>query len=128
MLFENDKYSVDKDQHEWCLGQSKILKAIDPQMNIQMRNHKLPTQIPGEVEHAVRCICNPNFTLDVIEKALQDVRKRTNIGKYPPYKRSGFKGKQPFTEEFKDKARERVEEVAKKKNCCHNCNSTDPYA
>ncbi|MBW0514003.1 hypothetical protein O181_053718 [Austropuccinia psidii MF-1] len=30
MSFENDKYSVDKDPHEWCLRQSKILKAIDP--------------------------------------------------------------------------------------------------
>ncbi|MBW0588873.1 hypothetical protein O181_128588 [Austropuccinia psidii MF-1] len=46
--FENDKYSVDKDPYEWCLGQSKRLKAIDPQMNIQMRNHKLLTQIPGD--------------------------------------------------------------------------------
>ncbi|MBW0509372.1 hypothetical protein O181_049087 [Austropuccinia psidii MF-1] len=51
--FENDKYSVDKDPYEWCLGQSKRLKSIDPQMNIQMRNHKLLTQMPGELEHAV---------------------------------------------------------------------------
>ncbi|MBW0471769.1 hypothetical protein O181_011484 [Austropuccinia psidii MF-1] len=40
MSFGNDKYSVDKDPYEWCLRQSKRLKAIDPQMNIQMRNHK----------------------------------------------------------------------------------------
>ncbi|MBW0473890.1 hypothetical protein O181_013605 [Austropuccinia psidii MF-1] len=44
-------------------------------MNIQMRNHKLLTQIPGE-----------------------------------------------------DKPREREAEVAKKKNSCHNCGSTDHYA
>ncbi|MBW0478896.1 hypothetical protein O181_018611 [Austropuccinia psidii MF-1] len=50
MSFENDKYSVDKDPYEWCLRQSKRLKAIDPQMNIQMRNHKLLTQMPGELE------------------------------------------------------------------------------
>ncbi|MBW0569428.1 hypothetical protein O181_109143 [Austropuccinia psidii MF-1] len=54
MSFENDKYSVDKDQYEWCLRQSKRLKAIDPQMNIQMRNHKLLTQMPGQLEHAVK--------------------------------------------------------------------------
>ncbi|MBW0469575.1 hypothetical protein O181_009290 [Austropuccinia psidii MF-1] len=55
MLFENDKYSVDKCPYEWCLRQSKRLEAIDPQMKIQMRNHKLLKQIPGELEYAVKC-------------------------------------------------------------------------
>ncbi|MBW0531648.1 hypothetical protein O181_071363 [Austropuccinia psidii MF-1] len=54
--------------------------------------------------------------------------KRTNIGKYTPYKSSGFKEKQPLRVEFKEKPRERVEEVEKKKNSCHNCGSTDHYA
>ncbi|MBW0468841.1 hypothetical protein O181_008556 [Austropuccinia psidii MF-1] len=54
MSFETDKYSVDKDPYEWCLGQSKRLKSINPQMKIQMRNHKLLTQVPGELEHAVK--------------------------------------------------------------------------
>ncbi|MBW0507707.1 hypothetical protein O181_047422 [Austropuccinia psidii MF-1] len=58
MSFENDKYSVDKDPYEWCYRQSKRLKAIDPQMNIHMRNHKLLKQLPGELEHAVKCRCN----------------------------------------------------------------------
>ncbi|MBW0484043.1 hypothetical protein O181_023758 [Austropuccinia psidii MF-1] len=49
MSFENDKYSVEKDPYEWCLRQSKRLEAIDPQMNIQMRNHKLLKQLPGEL-------------------------------------------------------------------------------
>ncbi|MBW0468248.1 hypothetical protein O181_007963 [Austropuccinia psidii MF-1] len=44
---QSDKYSMDKDPYEWCLGQSKRPKAIDPQMNTQMRNHKLLTQMPG---------------------------------------------------------------------------------
>ncbi|MBW0575378.1 hypothetical protein O181_115093 [Austropuccinia psidii MF-1] len=52
MSFENDKYSVDKDPYEWCLRQSKGLEAIDPQINIQMRNHKPLTQMPAELEHA----------------------------------------------------------------------------
>ncbi|MBW0477035.1 hypothetical protein O181_016750 [Austropuccinia psidii MF-1] len=128
MSFENDKYSVDKDPYEWCLRQSKRLKAIDPQMNIQMRNHKLLTQLPGELEHAVKCRCNQNCTLYDIANTLQDIRKRTNIGKFNPYKSSSFKEKQPFRLKFKDKPKERVEEVTKKKNCCHNCGLTDHYA
>ncbi|MBW0510910.1 hypothetical protein O181_050625 [Austropuccinia psidii MF-1] len=103
MSFENDQYPVDKDPYEWCLRKSKRLKAIDPQMNIQMRNHKLLTEMPGELDHAVKCRCNHNFTLDDIANTLQDVRKRTNIWKSNPYKSSGFKEKQPFRVEFKEK-------------------------
>ncbi|MBW0553655.1 hypothetical protein O181_093370 [Austropuccinia psidii MF-1] len=93
MSFENDKYSVDKDPYECCLRQSKRLKAIYPQMNIQMRNNKLLTQLPGELEHAVKCRCNQICTLDGIEKTLQDVRKRTRIGKYSQFRSSSFKEK-----------------------------------
>ncbi|MBW0520877.1 hypothetical protein O181_060592 [Austropuccinia psidii MF-1] len=128
MFFENEKYSVDKDPYEWCLRQFKKIKAIDPQMNIQMRNHKLPKQMPGELVHAVKCRLNHNCTLDDIANTLQCVRKRANIGKYTPYKSSGFKEKRPFRVEFKEKPRERVEEVEKKKNSCHNCSSTDHYS
>ncbi|MBW0561133.1 hypothetical protein O181_100848 [Austropuccinia psidii MF-1] len=106
---------------------TKRLKAIDPQMNIQMRNHKLLTQIPGELEHAVKCRLNHNCTLDDVENTLQHVRKRTNIGKHTTHERSVFTEKQPFRVEFKAKARERVAEVGKK-NSCHNCGSTDHYA
>ncbi|MBW0474734.1 hypothetical protein O181_014449 [Austropuccinia psidii MF-1] len=103
--FENDKYSVEKDPYEWCLRQSKRHKAINPQMNSQMRNHKLLTQLPGEL----------------------DLAKRTNKWKFTPYKSSGFKEK-PFSIEFKDKPKERVAEVAKKRNSCHISGSTDHYA
>ncbi|MBW0542540.1 hypothetical protein O181_082255 [Austropuccinia psidii MF-1] len=120
------KYS--NDPYEWCLRQSKRIKAIDPQMNTLMRNHKLLTQIPGELEHAVKCRCNHNCTSDDIANTLQDIRKRTNIGKFTPYKSSGFKEKQPFRAELKDKPKERVAEMAKKKNSCHNCGSTDHYS
>ncbi|MBW0556852.1 hypothetical protein O181_096567 [Austropuccinia psidii MF-1] len=119
--FDNDKYSVDKDPSKWCLRHSKRLKAIDPQMNIQMRNHKLLTQLPGELEDAVKCRCNQHCTLDDIANTLQEIRKRTNIGKFTPYKSSGFREKQPFRVELKEKPRERVAEVTKKKNSCHNC-------
>ncbi|MBW0587610.1 hypothetical protein O181_127325 [Austropuccinia psidii MF-1] len=128
MSFDNDIYSVDKDPYEWCLRQSKRLKAIDCQMNIQMRNHKILTQLPGGLENAVKCRCNQNHNLDDIDNTLQDTRKRTNIRKFTPYKSSGFKEKQPFRVEFKDKPKERVAEVERKKNSCHNCGSTDHYA
>ncbi|MBW0490447.1 hypothetical protein O181_030162 [Austropuccinia psidii MF-1] len=128
MSFENDEYSVDKDPYEWCLRQFKRLKAIDPQINLQMRNHKLLTQLPGELEHAVKFRCNQNCTLDDIANTLQDIRKRTNTGKFTPYKSCGFRQKQPFGVEFKDKPKERVAEVSKKTNSCHNCGSTDYYA
>ncbi|MBW0491019.1 hypothetical protein O181_030734 [Austropuccinia psidii MF-1] len=84
--------------------------------------------MPGKLEHAVKCRCNQNCTLDDIANTLQDTRKRKNKGKYLPYKSSGFKVKQPSRVEFKVKPRERVVEVTKKKNSCHNCGSKDHYA
>ncbi|MBW0517356.1 hypothetical protein O181_057071 [Austropuccinia psidii MF-1] len=128
MSFENDKYSVDKHPYEWCLRQSRKHKAIDPQINTQMRNKKLLTQMPGELEHGGKSRCNHNCTLVDIANTLQDVRKRANIGKYTLYRSSGFKEKQPFSVDFKDKPRERVAEVEKQKNNCHNCGLTDHYA
>ncbi|MBW0555755.1 hypothetical protein O181_095470 [Austropuccinia psidii MF-1] len=91
LSFENDMYSVEKDPYEWCLRQSKRLKAIYPQTKIQMRNHILLTQMPGEPEHAVKCRCNQNCTLDDIANYFQDVRKITNMFKHSPYKSSFFK-------------------------------------
>ncbi|MBW0484449.1 hypothetical protein O181_024164 [Austropuccinia psidii MF-1] len=102
--------------------------AIDPQINIKMRNHKLLTQIPGELENAVKSRCNHSCTLDEISNTLQDVRKRTDIGKYTPYKSSGFKEKKPFRVDFKENPRERVADIAKKKSSCHNCGSKDHYS
>ncbi|MBW0474201.1 hypothetical protein O181_013916 [Austropuccinia psidii MF-1] len=54
--------------------------------------------------------------------------ERTNIRKYSPYKSNSLKEKQYFRDELKDKPRERVAEVTKKKNSCHNCGPTDHYA
>ncbi|MBW0473853.1 hypothetical protein O181_013568 [Austropuccinia psidii MF-1] len=93
-----------------------------------MRIHKLLTPIPGELAHEVKCMCNQNCTLDDIANTLQDIRKRKNIRKHSPYKRSGFKEKQHFRVEFKDKPIKTVEEVTKKRNSYHNCGSTDHYA
>ncbi|MBW0497914.1 hypothetical protein O181_037629 [Austropuccinia psidii MF-1] len=128
MSFENDKYPVEKDPYELCLRQSKILKAIYLQMNIQMRNHKLLTKIPGEPDHAVKCRCKQSFTLDDIANILQDLRERTNIGKYFQFKSSSFKEKKPFRVELKNKPKENMEEVTKKKKTFYNCGSTDNYS
>ncbi|MBW0512246.1 hypothetical protein O181_051961 [Austropuccinia psidii MF-1] len=84
--------------------------------------------MPGELEHAAKCRCNQNFFLDDFANTLQDVRKRTNIGKYSPYKSSGFKEKQPLRVELKEKPREQVAEMTKKKHSCHNCGSADHYS
>ncbi|MBW0531405.1 hypothetical protein O181_071120 [Austropuccinia psidii MF-1] len=73
---EKEKYSVDKDPYGWCLRQSKILEVIDPQMNIQLKNHELLTQMPEELEHAVKCRCNHICTLDDISNNLQDAKKK----------------------------------------------------
>ncbi|MBW0561152.1 hypothetical protein O181_100867 [Austropuccinia psidii MF-1] len=64
-------------------------------MNIQMRNQKLLTQIPGELEHLVKFRCNHNFTLDDIVNTLQDVRKRTNIGKCTPFQSNHYSNNCP---------------------------------
>ncbi|MBW0516782.1 hypothetical protein O181_056497 [Austropuccinia psidii MF-1] len=116
---------TDKDPYEWCLRPSKRVKVIYPQMNIQMRNPQFLTQIPGQLGHAVKCRCNQHCTLDEIANTLQDVRKRKSIAKYFPHKVSGLREKQPFRVELKDKHRQRVAEVTKKKNSCHSCGSTD---
>ncbi|MBW0544074.1 hypothetical protein O181_083789 [Austropuccinia psidii MF-1] len=84
--------------------------------------------MPGELANVAKCRCNENFTVDDIANTLQDVSKGTNIGKYTPYKSSGFKDKQTLRVEFKEKPMERVEEVTNKKNTYPNWGSTDHYA
>ncbi|MBW0549189.1 hypothetical protein O181_088904 [Austropuccinia psidii MF-1] len=126
--FENDKYYLYKDPYEWCLRHSKTLKAIEPQINIQLQNQKLLTQMPGELEHAVKFRCNQSCPLDDISNTFQDLRKITNIVEYSQYKSSDFREKQAFRVEFKEKLREIVAEVTKKNNSCHEYGSTDNYA
>ncbi|MBW0533886.1 hypothetical protein O181_073601 [Austropuccinia psidii MF-1] len=84
--------------------------------------------MPGEPEHAVSFRGKHNCTIDNIANTLQDVRKRINIGKFTLYRSSSFKEKQPFRVEFKEKPKERVAEMNKKKNSCHNCGLKDHYA
>ncbi|MBW0463895.1 hypothetical protein O181_003610 [Austropuccinia psidii MF-1] len=128
MSFENDKYPVYKDPHECCLRQVKRLKGIDHQMNIQMSNHKLLTQMPGELEHVIRCTCNQSFTLYYIANTLKYLRKRKNMGNDSSYRGNSSKEKPPYRLNSKDRPKEKIEDVTKLKNTCHNCGSTDHYA
>ncbi|MBW0575470.1 hypothetical protein O181_115185 [Austropuccinia psidii MF-1] len=82
LSFGNDRYTVDKDPYDWCLRQSKRLIAIDPHITTEMRNHKLLTKLPGDLEHAVKCRFSKESTLDEISNTLQEVRIRTSIGRY----------------------------------------------
>ncbi|MBW0583011.1 hypothetical protein O181_122726 [Austropuccinia psidii MF-1] len=70
----------------------------------------------------------PKLQSRLLANNLQDISKRTNIGKFTPHKSSGFQEKQPVRVQFKDKPKERVAEVAKKKNSCHDCGSKDHYS
>ncbi|MBW0561150.1 hypothetical protein O181_100865 [Austropuccinia psidii MF-1] len=79
--FGNDRYTVDKNPYNWCLRQSKKLIAIDPHITTEMRNHKLLTKLPGDLEHAVKCRCSKESTMYEILTNLQELRIRKSIGR-----------------------------------------------
>ncbi|MBW0495732.1 hypothetical protein O181_035447 [Austropuccinia psidii MF-1] len=109
------------DPYKWCLRKLKRLQAIGPQINIQMGKHKLLMQMPGELDHAVKFRHNQSFTLYDIANPLQDLRKRTKVGKNSQFKSTSFKEKQPLRVDYKENPKEKILEVTKKKNTCHNC-------
>ncbi|MBW0537680.1 hypothetical protein O181_077395 [Austropuccinia psidii MF-1] len=82
LSFGNDRYTVEKDTYDWCLRQSKSLIAICPHITTQMRNHKLLTKLPGDLEHAIKFRCSKESTLDEISTTLQEVRIITSISRY----------------------------------------------
>ncbi|MBW0488093.1 hypothetical protein O181_027808 [Austropuccinia psidii MF-1] len=81
LSFGNDRYTAYKDPYDLCLRQLKRLIAIDPNITTEMRNHKLLTNLPGDLEHEVKCRCSQEFTWDEISNILQGVRIRTSIGR-----------------------------------------------
>ncbi|MBW0542815.1 hypothetical protein O181_082530 [Austropuccinia psidii MF-1] len=90
MSFENDKYTVDKYPYEVYLRQSKRCKSNGPQINIQMRNHKLLTQMPGELEHEV------DFQYEVKARVAEVTKKKNpchNCGSTDHYANSCPKAK-----------------------------------
>ena len=125
--FESDRYSTEKDPYEWCLKQTKRLKSIDPNMTIEMRNHKILTKLPGDLEHAVKCRCSKISSIDDIANVIQDVRKKTSIGSSSPYRSHDSREKPKILME-KDLKPTNGEEAPRRRNTCHNCGSPDHYA
>ncbi|MBW0472265.1 hypothetical protein O181_011980 [Austropuccinia psidii MF-1] len=112
-------------RRSWQRWKSQIIQEY--MAKYHMGNHKLLTQMPGELEHIVKCRCNQSCTLDYIANPLKDVRKIKNIGSYSQFRSSIFKEKQAFRVDFKHKPKGKMEEVTKKKNTCHNCGSKYHY-
>ncbi|MBW0468496.1 hypothetical protein O181_008211 [Austropuccinia psidii MF-1] len=96
-------------------------------MKIQMRNHKLLTQLPGELYNEVKFMCSKSCTLDDIYDTFQYVSKTTDIEKFSPYKGNTVREKQSFRAENSKKTREKVTEVTKRENSCHNYGSKYYY-
>ncbi|MBW0517696.1 hypothetical protein O181_057411 [Austropuccinia psidii MF-1] len=85
-------------------------------MNLQMRNHKLLTQVPGELEHAVKSRCNKECTLDYISNSLQEVRSKTSIGRDDTHSTGdNWENTNLETKEAHDP------EESGKPGICHNC-------
>ncbi|MBW0461544.1 hypothetical protein O181_001259 [Austropuccinia psidii MF-1] len=116
----NDRYTMDKDPYYWCLRQSKRLIAIDPHITTEMGNHKLLTKLPGELNHAVKCRCFKESTLDEISTTLQEVR--TSIGRYSTHS-TGDNRENPTLE-----AKETNDSESEITTGFHNCESSNYYA
>ncbi|MBW0587163.1 hypothetical protein O181_126878 [Austropuccinia psidii MF-1] len=122
LSFANDRYTVDKDPYGWCLRQSKSLIAIDPHITTEIRNHKLLTKLPGDLEHAVKCRLSKESTLDQISNTLQKVRIRKSIGRYNNHS-TGDNRDNPTLE-----AKETHDSESEITTGFQNCGSTNQYA
>ncbi|MBW0472929.1 hypothetical protein O181_012644 [Austropuccinia psidii MF-1] len=78
--------------------------------------------MPGELEHALKFRGNQNC------KYLTKHEEKNKYREIFLIKSSRLNDKQPFRVELKDKPKERVAEVTKTNNSCHNCGSTDHYS
>ncbi|MBW0560679.1 hypothetical protein O181_100394 [Austropuccinia psidii MF-1] len=47
-----------------------------------MRNHKLLTKLPGDLDNEFKCRLSKELTLDEISNTFQEVRMRTSTGRY----------------------------------------------
>ncbi|MBW0539818.1 hypothetical protein O181_079533 [Austropuccinia psidii MF-1] len=113
---------MNKYLYDLCLKQSKRLKAIDPHMNIQIRNHKLLTQVPGSLEHAIKSMLKKDCTLDDTSNTLQEGRSITSICRYDTNS-TGDNRENPNIE-----AKEAHDtEALRKTGICHSCLSPNHY-
>ncbi|MBW0528459.1 hypothetical protein O181_068174 [Austropuccinia psidii MF-1] len=90
---------------------------------MKMRDHKLLTQMPGELEHAVKSRCEKDFTLGEIANNLQEVWIGKSIGRYNN-NRTGAKRYNPTIERKEAHYPEELE----KTRTCHRCGSPNHYA
>ncbi|MBW0483671.1 hypothetical protein O181_023386 [Austropuccinia psidii MF-1] len=93
-----------------------------------MWNPKVFTEMPGELKHAIKCICKQSCTPDDISNSLQDVRKRKNIGSNSLYRGNSSEEKKPSRFDNKDKPKEKISDLTKNKKICHIYGSTDHYS
>ncbi|MBW0474796.1 hypothetical protein O181_014511 [Austropuccinia psidii MF-1] len=91
-------------------------------MTTEMRNHKLLTKLPADLEHAVKCRCSKESTLDEISTTLQEVRIRTSIGRYNTHS-TGDKRENPTLE-----AKETHDSESEITRGFHNCELPNHYA
>ncbi|MBW0550030.1 hypothetical protein O181_089745 [Austropuccinia psidii MF-1] len=87
-----------------------------------MRNHKLLTKLPGDLEHAVKCRCSKESTLDEISTTFQEVKIRTSIGRYNTHC-TGDNRENPILE-----AKETHDSESEITTEFHNCESPNHYA
>ncbi|MBW0516993.1 hypothetical protein O181_056708 [Austropuccinia psidii MF-1] len=122
LSFVNDRYTVDKDLYDWCLRQSKRLIAHDPHITTEIRNHKLLTKLPGDLEHAVKCRCTKESTLDEISTTLKEVRIITSIGRYNTHTTGDNRDNLTL------EAKETHDSESEITTGFHNCESANHYA
>ncbi|MBW0563850.1 hypothetical protein O181_103565 [Austropuccinia psidii MF-1] len=99
-----------------------MLIAIDPHITTEMRNHKLLSKLPGDLEHEVKCRCSKESTLDEISTTLQEVRIRTSISRYNTHS-TGDKRENPTLE-----AKESHDSDSEITTGFHNYESPNHYA
>ncbi|MBW0543227.1 hypothetical protein O181_082942 [Austropuccinia psidii MF-1] len=87
-----------------------------------MRNHKLLTQLPGDLENSVKCRCIKESTLEEISTPFQEVRIRTSIGRYNTHI-TGDNRQNPTLEAKETHYSEYVITTG-----FHNCESPNSYA
>ncbi|MBW0498720.1 hypothetical protein O181_038435 [Austropuccinia psidii MF-1] len=87
-----------------------------------MRNHKLLTKLPGDLEHSVKCRFYKESTLDEISTTLQEVSIITSIGRYNTYS-TGNNRENPTLE-----AKQTHDSECEITTGFHSCESTNHYS
>ncbi|MBW0592577.1 hypothetical protein O181_132292, partial [Austropuccinia psidii MF-1] len=102
--FENSFFDPDKDKPlTWFLKQVKRLNALYPEMSQKMVHMKILKKCGGELKHALRSRCIEPCSTEEYINALEDIVKRTKIGR--TWKKLDIKSpNKPFIK--KDKSKE----------------------